>query len=180
MLPPLKSLLFLFIAAFASVQSGWAQSSERSMIADKGSSTDGVEVKFRYKAFELGDKERARLAALLASIRRDWCYVEAVIAVAHSDASEGTAVETTELAKRRAQSMHDLLRGFGVNETLMFFEARGSSRQPSRPSGQLNATAEVEVVGRKCSGNSPAHGADLLNKAVVPVQSVRPWQEGVK
>lgn len=166
--------------AFASAHLCWAQPIDRSMITDIGNSTERVEITFPYRAVAVPNEDRVRLASALATVRRDWCSVEVVISVAHSDASEGVGAETIELAKRRAQYTHDLLHRLGVNETLMFLEARGASRPLHSSPSRLNARVEIEIVGRKCWSGPRTSGADLLSTIVKPVQTVRPWQEGQK
>ena len=132
------------------------------MIEDRGDSTERVEVTFPRKTFEFGDKDRAEVTSALASVRRDWCYVEVVLAAAHSDASEGTSLEISELAKRRAQVLYEFLRSIGVHERLMYVEAHGASKPLHPAPNHLNARAEVEVVGRKCLGGFSAQSADPL------------------
>ena len=150
------------------------------MIEDRSNLTERVEVTFSRKTFKLDEKNRAEVASALASVRRDWCYVEVVIAVAHSDASEGLGLEVSELAKRRAQVLHEVLRSFGIHETLMYMEALGASRPLHPVPNQLNARAEMEIVGRKCLGGSRAQSADPFSIGGNAVQTVRPWQEGAK
>lgn len=172
--------MLLFILVVASLRPCWAQPEERALIADRGNSTERVEVTFPHKAFELSEKDRVKVASALASVRRDWCYVEVVIAAAHSDTSEGTVLETSKLAKRRAQVLYEFFRSFGVHETLVYVEAHGASRPLHPTPNHLNARAEMEVVGRKCLEGFRAQSADLFTVGRNPVQTIRPWQEGAK
>lgn len=179
MLPSVTSTL-LFVLVMTLSQPCGAQPAERTMIVDRGNFTERVEVAFPYKAFELDEKDRVGVAGALASVRRDWCYVEVVIAAAHSDASEGTALQTSELAKRRAQTLYEFLLSLGVHETLLYVQARGASNPLHPTPNHLNARAEMEVVGRKCSDGFRADSADPFTLGREPVQTVRPWQEVVK